>query len=60
MIYRRRDEDTLWHFCQNCPHWPWERFQERTIEPPRDSLCGECTSRTEKLTCEAVPEPGIA
>lgn len=60
MIYRNRNDDRLWHFCQNCAAWPRENYREQTIEPPRDELCAECTDRIEQLKCEVVPEPGIA
>jgi len=60
MLYRRRVDDTVWHFCQNCSCWPDERCQEETVEPPRESLCAECTAKTKELACEVVPQPGIS
>jgi len=60
MIYRRRAETSVWHFCQNCAAWPNVAYQEQTIEPPRETLCSECTARNERLECEVVPQPGAA
>jgi hypothetical protein len=60
MLYRRGKQASDWHFCQNCPAWPSEDYQELSIEPPQDRLCAECTSRLVRLACDVVPEPGIA
>lgn len=60
MIYRRHTPDSIWHFCRNCPAWPEENYEERTIEPAREALCSACTARNEQLTCEVVPDPGAA
>jgi hypothetical protein len=60
MIYRRHTRATAWHSCRNCSAWLDESYEERTIEPARETLCAECRSKNEQLRCEVVPQPGAA
>ena len=60
MIYRRYVSESLWHFCRNCSSWPSERYEEGTIEPPREALCAECIRKNDELKCEVMPQPGAA
>ena len=60
MLYRNSGVGDAWHFCRNCSAWPMERYEERTIEPPKNLLCPECTRNLLELQCEVVPEQGAS
>lgn len=42
MLYRRRMNTYVWHFCKSCPDWPGDGYQE-TADPSRwGDICSEC------------------
>jgi hypothetical protein len=43
--------DETWHFCQNCPQWPVERFDEAPAALPDGVECEECKSLRERKEC---------
>jgi hypothetical protein len=44
MIYRRRAEDSEWHFNSKCPHWPVLGCIEIEYLKPAEGerICAEC------------------
>ena len=53
MIYRRAVNSNYWHFCQNCPAWPEQRFEE-TEKQPADALdlCNACSIKVLDGNCD--------
>ena len=42
-MFRSRPGRACWHFCENCPYWPWhcDSFDEQD-DPPRERWCKTC------------------
>jgi GT2 family glycosyltransferase len=59
--YRQRHGSKVWHFCQNCPDWPRENFQESAPSgpystdeppaPPTGTECEHCLALRERKDC---------
>lgn len=44
MIYRRRVDVDVWHFCPTCSMWPNTRYIESHIPPGSIFWCNQCTA----------------
>lgn len=49
--YRRRPGSGIWHFCQNCPQWPAEAYEEAPELPDSEIECAECASLRDAGEC---------
>ena len=50
-MFRSRPDRDCWHFCENCPAWPWDCDEFETAEvPPRDRWCKTCVRMYEAGT----------
>lgn len=52
---RRLEGSRVWHFCENCPHWPTDDYDESG--GVRKPFCGICV----RLYCQGgcAEEPGL-
>lgn len=42
-MFRSRPGRDCWHFCENCPAWPWDCDDfETDDEPTRERWCKTC------------------
>ena len=42
-MFRSLPDRNRWHFCENCPAWPWDEDDfETDDEPPRERWCQTC------------------
>jgi len=56
--FRRRDEDEVWHFCENCSDWPDlpAPFDEHGGPPGAEAAyCDECMGLREGENCRIRP-----
>lgn len=42
----------MWHFCKNCPNWPFEDFDVRLTKPDDEKIDPECLSRENSNKCK--------
>ena len=50
-MFRSRVGRDCWHFCENCPAWPWECDAFGThAQPPRERWCKTCVRMYEAGT----------
>ncbi len=50
-MFRRRRGAARWHFCENCPHWPWDTHVfELSTGPPFSRWCRTCVLMLEADT----------
>ncbi|NOH00400.1 MAG: hypothetical protein HND52_20740 [Ignavibacteriae bacterium] len=52
MEYRRKKGSEMWHFCKNCPNWPFEDFDVRLTKPDDEKIDPECLSRENSNKCK--------
>jgi hypothetical protein len=57
MRYRRRNEDDVWHFCNNCPNLPRKSFEEKFGRPATGELCSVCQAKLLDQSCEVLAGP---
>ena len=43
--YRRRYNSPYWHWHEDCPHWPTDRFQTWYRKPTK-SICFKCEAKS--------------
>lgn len=55
LIYRRRGDNEVWHFCANCSTWPTADFVETTVSEYllKGSLCLECIAHRHFGDCDS-------
>ena len=56
LIYRRRSDNQVWHFCANCSTWPSAEFVE-AMAPEyllKGSLCLECIAHRHFGDCDSA------
>ena len=43
-LFRSHPDRRCWHFCENCPNWPWDTdaYEEAENSPPRERWCKTC------------------
>ena len=60
MSFRSRPGRDCWHFCENCPTWPWDCDAfETDDDPPRERWCKTCVRMYEAGTGDLEwPQPG--
>ena len=60
-MFRSLEGRDRWHFCENCPAWPWAGY-EVADDPPRDRWCKTCVRMYEAGTgdLEELPFVGPA
>ena len=49
-MFRARRGRAVWHFCTNCPSWPWAH--ETSVWPPFSRWCRTCILMLEADTGE--------
>ena len=50
-MFRRGPRGSCWHFCENCPHWPWFDYELDT-GPVFRRWCRTCVRMLEADTGE--------
>ena len=51
MSFRSRPGRRCWHFCVNCPSWPWDTdIYREADDPPRHRWCKVCVRMYEADT----------
>ena len=52
-MFRSHPGRDRWHFCENCPAWPWDcDAHDVDDDPPRDRWCKTCVKMYEADTGE--------
>ena len=61
-MFRSRPGRDCWHFCENCPAWPWDCDAfETDDDPKRERWCKTCVRMYEAGTGDLEwPQPGLA
>jgi GT2 family glycosyltransferase len=50
--YRRARGAAVWHFCQNCPDWPFTDYEDSPPPiPPDGRECARCASLRDEKEC---------
>ena len=57
-MLRRAIGSKVWHFCENCPHWPTEDYRERG--QPVAPVCSTCMRMYAAGTCDYWDLPFLA
>ncbi len=58
-LYRRRQGETVWHFCTTCSRWSESGVVEGTfVRSIAEPLCPECLEREARGECEHHREGG--
>jgi CheY-like chemotaxis protein len=53
IVYRKKHNTDIWHFCANCRNWPVEDFDSDDHgAPPSGKLCHQCVNNQRQGTCE--------
>ena len=59
-MFRSRPSRACWHFCTNCPSWPWDCDEYETDdEPPREQWCKTCVRMYEAGTGDLEDLPYV-
>jgi methionyl-tRNA synthetase len=53
-LYRRRINTYTWHFCENCPAWLGDEYQETTRPSQWGELCSECQALLLRQDCTTL------
>jgi glycosyltransferase involved in cell wall biosynthesis len=53
LMFRRRRGGDSWHFCDNCPEWPRDEFEEQEAIPSSGE-CPTCRAQWDRGACTYV------
>lgn len=55
--YVRGSEYDHWHWCKNCPQYPFYTY-ERRFDRPQSNLCPQCEAKEHNFECETKTRTG--